>query len=238
MRGYKDGVSTRKEWLLGQIDHSVPAVETPPGRPAWYYGTSVTQAERTSFDTFVSAKWERPTAVYVGSRDGMLHAFDGGQFRWGYMDGGVFKWGDNPATSTITEYRGYFKWDVNGIPDYGTGNELWAFIPSNLISRLKNNLLLGQDQAYVDASPALSDVYINNAWKTVLLSEIRCSVWMSPTLSTRLLCGNSPIRICSGASRHRPLRLLAVLTPVAHQNGWPFLYRERLMTTPCILRFI
>jgi len=170
VRGYKDGVSTRKEWLLGQIDHSVPAVETPPGRPAWYYGTSVTQAERTSFDTFVSAKWERPTAVYVGSRDGMLHAFDGGKFRWGYMDGGVFKWGDNPATSTITEYRGYFKWDVNGIPDYGTGNELWAFIPSNLISRLKNNLLLGQDQAYVDASPALSDVYINNSWKTVLLS--------------------------------------------------------------------
>jgi type IV pilus assembly protein PilY1 len=173
VRGYKNPLtSTKKEWLLGQVDHSVPAVETPPGMPAWYYGTSVTKEERKSFNDFVSAKWERPTVVYVGSLDGMLHAFDAGNFRWGYMNGGVFQWGDNPATIGITDYRGYFKWQgsTSGTADYGTGRELWAFIPANLISRLKNNLLSAEDQAYVDASPALSDVYINNAWKTVLLS--------------------------------------------------------------------
>jgi len=36
--------------------------------------------------------------------------------------------------------------------------------------RLKNNRLELDDQAYVDASPALADVRINGTWKTVLLS--------------------------------------------------------------------
>jgi hypothetical protein len=70
---------------------------------------------------------------------------------------------------------GYF---AGGTPDYGTGAELWAFIPANLLPRMKNNLLAHQnkaraadyDQAYVDASPALADVYVNGAWRTVLLS--------------------------------------------------------------------
>ncbi len=65
-------------------------------------------------------------------------------------------------------------------PDYGDGSELWAFIPANLLPRLKNNLLAhldiktdrvgDEDQAYVDASPAVSDVYFDGAWRTVLLS--------------------------------------------------------------------
>jgi hypothetical protein len=104
----------------------------------------------------------------------MLHAFEAGKFRHG----------DNPATGSVKELRGYFKWEdlpeedcpayCSGIcgqcPDYGSGDELWAFIPNNLIPRLKNNLRRADDQAYVDASPALVDVFINGQWKTVLLS--------------------------------------------------------------------
>jgi hypothetical protein len=155
VRGFKDGASTPKDWLLGAIDHSVPAVQTPPSLPDWYYGTAVTRQERESFLAFSDAEAQktRPTVVYVGARDGMLHAFDGGGFRHG----------NNSATDPITEQRGYYL-------DYGTGEELWAFIPTNLLSRLKNNVLQGDDQAYVDASPALADVFINSSWKTVLLS--------------------------------------------------------------------
>ena len=110
--------------------------------------------------------------VYVGSRDGILHAFDGGNFRWGYYDAyNKFIWGDNPKTTAIKEYRGYYKWSGNtsDTADYGTGQEKWAFIPANLLSRLKNNAMSGEDQAYVDGSPALSDVHVNGAWKTILL---------------------------------------------------------------------
>ncbi len=175
VRGYQDGTSTKKEWLLGQIDHSVPAIQTPPGRPSWYFGTAVTDAERSAFDQFVLDNWERQTVVYVGSRDGMLHAFDAGKFRWGYLDDeNNFIWGDNPKTSgdDMMEYRGYFQWSgsTSNTADYGTGSELWAFIPANLMPRLKNNLLSGEDQAYVDASPAISDVFVNGAWRTVVLS--------------------------------------------------------------------
>lgn len=172
VRGYKDGSATKKEWLLGPIDHSVPAVQTPPGVPAWYYGTAVTKEERTSFDNFVKTQWERPTMVYVGSRNGMIHAFNGGQFRWGYYDNyDKFVWGDNPKTADIKEYRGYYKWagDTAATADYGTGQEKWAFIPANLLPRLKNNALSAEDQSYVDGSPAISDVYVNGGWKTVLL---------------------------------------------------------------------
>ncbi|WP_028323900.1 InlB B-repeat-containing protein [Desulfatirhabdium butyrativorans] len=165
IRGYKDGSSTKKEWLLGQIDHSVPAVETPPGRPGWYFGSAVTKAERDAFDTFLKTNWNRQTVVYVGSRDGMLHAFDAGQFRWGYLDSdNNFQWMKKQG-DTALYYRGYFD-----NKDYGTGDELWAFIPANLLPRLKNNKIAGEDQAYVDASPAISDVEINGTWKTVLLS--------------------------------------------------------------------
>lgn len=191
VRGYKDGVSTKKDWLLGAIDHSVPAVQTPPSRPSWYLGTKslvatakakgqvtaaiTEEAERLdSFDKFLFERYQRPTVIYVGARDGMLHAFDGGAFRWGYYKQSTpkftdeFIWGDNPDT-TITEYRGYFK---SG--NYGTGNELWAYIPGNLVSRLKNNYLSGDDQAFVDASPTVSDVEmkVNGVltWKTILLS--------------------------------------------------------------------
>lgn len=171
VRGFANGTSTKKEWLLGQIDHSVPAVQTPPGRPAWYFGTAVTDTERHAFDAFAQAQYTRPTVAYVGSRDGMLHAFNAGKFRWKDFSSATNKWGDNPKTSDL-EYRGYFEWQgsTSSTADYGTGAELWAFIPANLISRLKNNLLSGEDQAYVDASPTISDVVIGGAWKTVLLS--------------------------------------------------------------------
>jgi Tfp pilus tip-associated adhesin PilY1 len=190
VRGYEDG-STKadeKDWVLGAVDHSTAAVATPPAPGPWYYGTAFpyndpnSDNDRAGYDAFILSKNDRSTVVYVGARDGMLHAFDGGEFRWG----------DNPC-SGVVENRGYFKWkdstntsdctqndnssDASTYcssdcepADYGTGEELWAFIPANLLPRLKNNYLQEDDQAYVDASPALADVYVNDAWRTVLLS--------------------------------------------------------------------
>jgi hypothetical protein len=173
VRGYKDGSTTPKDWPLGPIDHSTPAVQTPPGVPLWFIGTAISEAEREDYTAYKESHADRPTVIYVGSRSGMLHAFDAGKFRWG----------DNQQTVGIEEKRGYFLWEdrtfnypaycsssPSSCPNYGTGEELWAFIPANQFPRLKNNLLNGDDQAYVDASPALADVYTNGAWKTVLLA--------------------------------------------------------------------
>lgn len=167
-----------KTWLLGAVDHSVPAVATPPAASPWFYGTAFPEEklnsteDRRGYREFRDAQAGRRTVVYVGGRDGMLHAFDAG----------VFRWGDNPCTD-VGENRGYFQWkDLNDPdncidsctidcqPDYGSGAELWTFIPANLLPRLKNNLMQGDDKSFVDASPALADVHINGAWRTVLLS--------------------------------------------------------------------
>ena len=181
-RGYSDGNGklVEKEWILGALDHSVPAVATPPASSTWYYGTAVLEDkpnsyhDREGYRDFRDAHAGRRSVVYVGARDGMLHAFDTG----------VFRWGENPCTG-VSENRGYFQWkdpndsdpdacrtscSVDCQPYYGTGEELWAFIPTNLLPRLKNNYLQGDDQAYVDASTALADVYTDGAWRTVLLA--------------------------------------------------------------------
>jgi hypothetical protein len=177
VRGYRDGdgKSDPKEWLLAAVDHSTPAVVTPPGNPPWLYGSAITKQERKEYVQFKEIHKTRPTVVFVGAKDGMLHAFDGGAFRHG----------DNPETETdtIIEKRGYFAWTDSSAdcpdycsdrcdqcPQYGSGEELWAFIPANLIPRLKNNRLKGENRSYVDASPALADVHINGAWRTVLIS--------------------------------------------------------------------
>ncbi len=57
------------------------------------------------------------------------------------------------------------------------GEELWAFIPFNLVPKLRN--MWPVDEAtqeryfardvYVDSSPVVEDVYINDEWKTVLI---------------------------------------------------------------------
>ncbi len=61
--------------------------------------------------------------------------------------------------------------------DVLTGEERWAFIPFNLIPKLRN--MWPVDEAtqeryfardvYVDSSPVVEDVYINDEWKTVLI---------------------------------------------------------------------
>ena len=180
-RGFRQPESgIRKEWLLGPVNHSVPALMVPPGYPRWLYGTEVTDAERESFTEFQKAHQMRQAVMFVGSGDGMLHAFDAGAFRHG----------DNPDTSGITENRGYFLWEekheysphycetIGGskCPNYGTGRELWAFIPASQVPRLKNNLLSAGDRAQINTSPAISDVYIDtngdgfaDSWRTIVI---------------------------------------------------------------------
>ncbi len=97
VRGYELGTKVKREWLLGAIDHSVPALVTPPGLPQWYFGTATTKQERQSFEAFIRDNASRPTVLFAGARDGMLHAFNAGSYRHG----------DNTATA-FTEKRGYF----------------------------------------------------------------------------------------------------------------------------------
>jgi type IV pilus assembly protein PilY1 len=50
------------------------------------------------------------------------------------------------------------------------GEELWAFIPPNLLDQLKNlKALSGNRDYYVDASPVVADVKTGGTWKTIAI---------------------------------------------------------------------
>ena len=50
------------------------------------------------------------------------------------------------------------------------GEELWGFIPPNLLDQLKNlKALTGNRDYYVDASPVVADVKTGGAWKTIAI---------------------------------------------------------------------
>ena len=76
--------------------------------------------DRKGYREFRDDQADRRTVVYVGARDGMLHAFDAGAFRWG----------DNPCTD-VSENRGYFQWT-----DPGDRTRMPAKRPARLIVSL------------------------------------------------------------------------------------------------------
>ena len=76
--------------VLGDIIHSAPAYVGPP---AFQYPDDI-QGTTTAlrYSTFKTAKLSRPPMVYVGSNDGMLHAFDAdtGVEKFAYVPNAVY----------------------------------------------------------------------------------------------------------------------------------------------------
>lgn len=151
-----------KPWPLDGFDHSTPAIVGPPGLPPWYFGTETPPEERDAYDLWRHSEFvaQRPTVGYAGSLGGMIHAFRAGRYRHG----------DDPRTPT-KENRGYFDGH-----DYGDGAELWAFLPSNHMSRLKFFFRPDPwvESPSMNASPAVHDIAVPTetgpVFKTVLLS--------------------------------------------------------------------
>ena len=183
-RGYRRPEEyLKKDWLLTGTGQSVPALMVPPGHPRWLSGNAVTDDERQSYAEFREAQKERDSVLFVGSGGGFLHALDAGKFRYG----------DNPETPLIRENRGYFAWSPktadspsycekyigSKCPDYGSGNEIWAFIPAGMLPHLKNNVLSDGNRVSVEISPVISDVYIDtdgdgrsDSWRTVIIGTV------------------------------------------------------------------
>jgi len=86
-----NGNSTEERWKLGDIYHSEAAIAGPPSaRTSSRTEDSLTEAYyrgQNGYDAFKSARATRPSVVYVGANDGMLHAFnaDNGVERWAFI---------------------------------------------------------------------------------------------------------------------------------------------------------
>jgi type IV pilus assembly protein PilY1 len=159
-------IANQTFWKLGDIFHSAPVLVKPPvtekvcdtGYDNQCVATIRSPAKlsrfapQTPFDTYSNTckrtvdayeqyRWEqrrRQRLVLVGANDGMLHAFDAG------IPNGV----DAPAQD-----------DCVAPYSTGSGAELWAFIPADLLPRLKDTLL--GHQYMVDGSTMVRDVWVD-----------------------------------------------------------------------------
>ena len=140
-------------YLLGDIVNSTPTVV---GTPAEAFDLLY---KDTTYATFRKKYKDRRNMIYVGANDGMLHAFNGGFFSL-----------DSSGNSQFTSGTGT-----------ALGEELWAYIPMNLLPHLK--WLADPDYThvfYMDAKPRVFDAKIFSSdtdhpggWGTVLVAGMR-----------------------------------------------------------------
>jgi type IV pilus assembly protein PilY1 len=148
-------------WKLGDIFHSSPVLAKPPVvEPVCdtgYDNQCVTTihspqffSDQTAIDTYTACKpnsdayeaWrydrrDRRRILLIGANDGMLHAFDAGS-------ADASKSRDSDCNLPYTT---------------GTGEERWAFVPPDMLPRLKD-MLLGH-QYTVDGNTMVRDVWVD-----------------------------------------------------------------------------
>ncbi len=179
-------------YLLGDIFHSNPIVVDQPGRFDYYTGDPYvskrlcnqdpdpTRSPAVSYKWFADRHLCRRKMLFVGSNDGQLHAFDAGIFE-----------GPDCKLPTTEDRDGDGQPDGDGDPiegafTNGTGKELFAFVPRQMLPHLRQ-LAETTDQDWgLDNSVRVDDVFIDPAgatagavtcldreWRTVLIGSYR-----------------------------------------------------------------
>jgi Tfp pilus tip-associated adhesin PilY1 len=162
--GVTDGLGGLK---LGDIFHSTPVLVGRPNNFPFF--TSNLNGYQDFFNTY----GKRRRVLYIGSNDGLLHAFDAGA------------WDRNPSLCDF---------EADGITrkhcyDLGTGTELFAYAPRaimQLFKQMKDTVgpQTRRIEWAVDGPPTAGDVFIDSsysgtpvpadrAWHTVLVGGMR-----------------------------------------------------------------
>jgi type IV pilus assembly protein PilY1 len=158
---------------LGDVFHSSPVVVDPPPpadgilcpnglhnqclnalwqTPTKHEGANAYQDYATSTEYK-----NRRKVILVGANDGLLHAFNGGT--WHPND-------NDDETDGIDEskwpFNGYYdrSFDPDGSPTQLRAEELWAFLPPDLISKVPL-MMTGQHQLFVDGTSMVRDIWVD-----------------------------------------------------------------------------
>jgi type IV pilus assembly protein PilY1 len=155
--------TSQPAWKLGDIVYSTPVIVGPPRLG----DVSRRDPNVNQFLQYRDDQKTRAKVVYVGGNDGMLHAF---------------------LMSTTDDG---LEWKVDRTEDPNIGKELWAYIPSNLLTELKvlANETYGttgcKHRSMVDLSSRAWEVYIKSpycgsaddghgrCWRTVIVGGER-----------------------------------------------------------------
>lgn len=177
------GANVTKVWKYGDPIHSTPTiVAAPRERYDVLYGDA-------SYTDFLKKYRTRRQVAYVGANDGMLHAFNVG----------FYNRGDDTSGGSPGVEHGWFS-NTATLDGRGQklGDELWGFIPMQLLPHLK--WLAQTDYShvyYVDLKPKVTDARIftpdtdhPNGWGTILIGGFRlggsceaCPIGNGPAMS-------------------------------------------------------
>jgi type IV pilus assembly protein PilY1 len=159
------GSGNYKVWKLGDPIHSTPTIVAAPRT-----NYDLVYGDSTYTDFFTRWK-DRREVIYVGANDGMLHAFNGG----------FYHKSDDVTTAGVVEHGWYTKNPTDNSSGRPLGDELWGFIPYQLLPQLQ--WLTRADYThvyYVDLKPTVADVRIftpdadhPNGWGTILIGGFR-----------------------------------------------------------------
>jgi len=134
--------------ILGDIFHSTPMLVTPPV-PTYLcdigvatqcipslYNPKLEPGGVSAYQTYATNNQYRTEFVLVGANDGMIHAFNAGNDQ---VVGGVHSF------------------------DNGTGQELWAFIPPDLLPKLIRYAIGERHELFVDGTPMVRDIWVDGS---------------------------------------------------------------------------
>ncbi len=159
------GTPVSAVWKLGDSVYSTPViVGAPRERFDLLYGDS-------SYTPFYSQYKNRRQVAYLGANDGMMHA----------INVGVYNPGDDTTTPAKIEHGWYSNTATADGRGVNIGDELWGFIPQELLPHLRWLADPGYTHVYyVDLKPKVTDVRIfpNDAdhpggWGTILIGGFR-----------------------------------------------------------------
>lgn len=170
-----------RDWKLGDVFHSSPVL-VGQSNPLYYdfgftceckgnicYGESESQDSSKGFRNSEEIML-RPKMLIVGANDGMLHCFNAG-------DAAKIDPGKQDEASTACKLED-LKDNIKYVDDVDAGKEMWAFIPPNLLPKLKDMIDSNAHEYYVDGTPVVSDVYSGGEsfgakrkrnWRTVVV---------------------------------------------------------------------
>ncbi|HUP24794.1 MAG TPA: PilC/PilY family type IV pilus protein, partial [Thermoanaerobaculia bacterium] len=155
------------KYILGDIFHSDPTFLGQPTRTELLFAEPApvsdpcAVASAKTYGCFFSKHRFRRQVVFAGANDGLLHAFDAGEFTSNQQD---------------SLERGRY--------DLGTGQELFAMVPRTLLPSLRTLATSTTHDFRFDGAVRLEDVFIDpvhtgtptanqREWRTVLLAGYR-----------------------------------------------------------------
>lgn len=178
-----------KVWKLGDIVNSTPKIAS------WAKLNDFARKwSDPSYQSYInSTAYTTRGTVYVGSNDGMLHAFNLGTLK--------YTWAGQNTPQEIAQLSGS-----------DLGKEKWAFIPKNALPYLQ--YLADPNYCHihtVDLTPFLTDASINNpagcmgdywkctkpsdgtSWRTILIGGMKLGGACADTASTCTDCVKTPV---------------------------------------------